>query len=254
MSDRSTIEWTDATWNPVTGCTQVGPGCDHCYAMAFAERFRGVAEHPYEQGFDLKLWPERLGLPLTWRRDVSRKCFSCCSSGSAYSLRVAARCSGARPRMLLSMAKDPIVFAMANPDPEITFEEAKAARSDVIMATGRSDYPNQVNNVLGFPFIFRGALDVRATTINEAMKLAATKALAALAKEEVPESVCNAYHGESFRFGVRVVNASMWAQARPGSVLIPTWNIIGLVAEPSVQLHIPTIGILRSSRKPKGWA
>ncbi|MBI2677900.1 MAG: hypothetical protein HYX28_03880 [Candidatus Koribacter versatilis] len=103
--------------------------------------------------------------------------------------------------MLRTMAKDPIVFAMANPDPEITYEEAKAARRDVIMATGRSDYPNQVNNVLGFPFIFRGALDVRATTINEAMKLAATKALAALAKEEVPESVCRAYLGESFHFG-----------------------------------------------------
>ena len=85
--------------------------------------------------------------------------------------------------------RDPIVFAMANPDPEITYDEAKAARPDVIMATGRSDYPNQVNNVLGFPFIFRGALDVRATTINEEMKLAATHALAALAKEDVPDSV-----------------------------------------------------------------
>src|SRR5437660_667530 len=68
MADSSAIEWTDATWNPVTGCTQVSPGCDHCYALAFAERFRGVAGHPYEQGFDLKLWPERLGLPLTWRK------------------------------------------------------------------------------------------------------------------------------------------------------------------------------------------
>ena len=80
------------------------------------------------------------------------------------------------------MAKNPIVFAMANPDPEITYEDAIAAREDVIMATGRSDYPNQVNNVLGFPFIFRGALDVRATQINEAMKLAAVQALAELAK------------------------------------------------------------------------
>src|SRR4051812_48553100 len=105
------------------------------------------------------------------------------------------------PEMLRTMAPDPIVFAMANPDPEITYDEAKAARPDVVMATGRSDYPNQVNNVLGFPFIFRGALDVRATTINEAMKLAATKALAALAKEEVPESVCRAYSATSFRFG-----------------------------------------------------
>lgn len=68
MSDRSSIEWTDATWNPVTGCTQISPGCDHCYALTFAERFRGVPGHPYEQGFDLKLWPSRLDLPLKWRR------------------------------------------------------------------------------------------------------------------------------------------------------------------------------------------
>ncbi|HXF04070.1 MAG TPA: phosphate acetyltransferase [Blastocatellia bacterium] len=105
------------------------------------------------------------------------------------------------PEMVRSMAERPIVFAMANPDPEITWEEAKAARPDVIMATGRSDYPNQVNNVLGFPFIFRGALDVRATTINEEMKLAATRALAALAKEDVPDSVMKAYGGERLRFG-----------------------------------------------------
>lgn len=68
MSDKSAIEWTDATWNPVTGCTQVSPGCDHCYALTFAERFRGVANHPYEQGFDLRLWPERLELPLKWKK------------------------------------------------------------------------------------------------------------------------------------------------------------------------------------------
>jgi malate dehydrogenase (oxaloacetate-decarboxylating)(NADP+) len=105
------------------------------------------------------------------------------------------------PEMLLGMAKNPIVFAMANPDPEITYEAARAARPDVLMATGRSDYPNQVNNVLGFPFIFRGALDVRATAINEEMKLAATRALAALAKEDVPESVCRAYGIERLRFG-----------------------------------------------------
>ena len=86
------------------------------------------------------------------------------------------------PEMVKSMAKNPIVFAMANPDPEIAYEDATAARKDMIMATGRSDYPNQVNNVLGFPYIFRGALDVRATQINEAMKLAAVKALAELAK------------------------------------------------------------------------
>ncbi len=103
--------------------------------------------------------------------------------------------------MVRSMAENPIIFAMANPDPEITYEDAKAARSDVIMATGRSDYPNQVNNVLGFPFIFRGALDVRATTINEAMKLAATRALADLAKQDVPDSVMNAYGVDTLHFG-----------------------------------------------------
>jgi malate dehydrogenase (oxaloacetate-decarboxylating)(NADP+) len=90
--------------------------------------------------------------------------------------------------MVKSMAENPIIFAMANPDPEITPEEALAVRSDVIMATGRSDYPNQVNNVLGFPFIFRGALDVAATSINEEMKLAAARALADLAREDVPDS------------------------------------------------------------------
>jgi len=103
--------------------------------------------------------------------------------------------------MVRSMAANPIVFAMANPDPEITYEDAKACRSDVIIATGRSDYPNQVNNVLGFPFIFRGALDVRATAINEEMKLAATHALAGLAKEDVPDSVCRAYGVERLQFG-----------------------------------------------------
>ena len=105
------------------------------------------------------------------------------------------------PEMVKSMAKDPIVFALANPDPEIDYPTAKASRPDVIMATGRSDYPNQVNNVLGFPFIFRGALDVRASEINEPMKIAASKALAALAREEVPESVSRAYGGEKFSFG-----------------------------------------------------
>ncbi|GAB4240544.1 MAG: NADP-dependent malic enzyme [Acidobacteriota bacterium] len=103
--------------------------------------------------------------------------------------------------MVRSMNSRPIVFALANPDPEITYEEAKAARPDVVMATGRSDYPNQVNNVLGFPFIFRGALDVGATAINEEMKLAATRALAALAKEDVPESVIKAYGLERLQFG-----------------------------------------------------
>jgi malate dehydrogenase (oxaloacetate-decarboxylating)(NADP+) len=105
------------------------------------------------------------------------------------------------PEMVKSMARDPIVFAMANPDPEILPEDALAVRDDVIMATGRSDYPNQVNNVLGFPFIFRGALDVRASEINDAMFIAATKALADLAKEDVPESVSAAYEGRQLHFG-----------------------------------------------------
>ncbi|NSW95674.1 MAG: hypothetical protein HPY62_13285 [Bacteroidales bacterium] len=96
--------------------------------------------------------------------------------------------------MLASMAKDPIVFAMANPNPEISYEDAMSTRNDLIFATGRSDYPNQINNVLGFPFIFRGALDVRARTINEEMKLAAAKALSSLAKEPVPEDVLKAYN------------------------------------------------------------
>jgi malate dehydrogenase (oxaloacetate-decarboxylating)(NADP+) len=105
------------------------------------------------------------------------------------------------PEMVKSMAKNPIVFAMANPDPEITWEDATAARKDIIMATGRSDYPNQVNNVLGFPFIFRGALDVRATQINEAMKMAAVKALAEMAKWPVPDIVTMAYNEKNLSFG-----------------------------------------------------
>ncbi|HYG52146.1 MAG TPA: phosphate acyltransferase, partial [Flavobacteriales bacterium] len=103
--------------------------------------------------------------------------------------------------MLRTMAKNPIVFALANPDPEISYADAKAAREDIIIATGRSDNPNQVNNVLGFPFIFRGALDVRATCINEEMKLAAVRALAALAKEPVPEEVNVAYGTKHIAFG-----------------------------------------------------
>jgi malate dehydrogenase (oxaloacetate-decarboxylating)(NADP+) len=103
--------------------------------------------------------------------------------------------------MLASMAKNPVVFAMANPNPEISFEDAMATRDDLIFATGRSDYPNQINNVLGFPFIFRGALDVRASTINEEMKLAASKALASLAKEPVPDSVLKAYNVDKLTFG-----------------------------------------------------
>ncbi|MEY4215899.1 MAG: hypothetical protein RLZZ68_355 [Bacteroidota bacterium] len=103
--------------------------------------------------------------------------------------------------MIKKMAKDPIVFALANPDPEISYKDATSVRKDIIMATGRSDHPNQVNNVLGFPFIFRGALDVRATTINEAMKLAAVKAIASLAKETIPEEVIQAYGEKNISFG-----------------------------------------------------
>src|ERR1700678_3408614 len=105
------------------------------------------------------------------------------------------------PEMVKSMAPNPIIFAMANPDPEITPEEAKKARDDVIIATGRSDYPNQVNNVLGFPYIFRGALDVRASTINDAMKIAAAEALAILAREDVPDEVHSASAGRRLAFG-----------------------------------------------------
>jgi malate dehydrogenase (oxaloacetate-decarboxylating)(NADP+) len=105
------------------------------------------------------------------------------------------------PEMVQSMARNPIIFAMANPDPEITPEEVARIRTDAIMATGRSDYPNQVNNVLGFPYIFRGALDVRATTINDAMKIAAAHALADLARKDVPDDVAAAYQGNRPRFG-----------------------------------------------------
>jgi malate dehydrogenase (oxaloacetate-decarboxylating)(NADP+) len=105
------------------------------------------------------------------------------------------------PEMVASMGKKPIVFAMANPDPEIGYEEATSVRSDIIMATGRSDYPNQVNNVLGFPFIFRGALDVRARAINDQMKLAAARAIAALAREDVTDSVIHTYGDRPLSFG-----------------------------------------------------
>jgi malate dehydrogenase (oxaloacetate-decarboxylating)(NADP+) len=107
--------------------------------------------------------------------------------------------------MVKSMAKNPIVFAMANPDPEISWEDATSIRKDIIMATGRSDYPNQVNNVLGFPYIFRGALDVRATQINEAMKLAAVRALADLAKTPVPDIVNMAYNEKTISFGTNYI-------------------------------------------------
>ncbi|EKC44405.1 NADP-dependent malic enzyme, partial [human gut metagenome] len=105
------------------------------------------------------------------------------------------------PEMLRSMASNPIVMALANPDPEIAYEKAVVSRPDIIFATGRSDYPNQVNNVLGFPYIFRGALDVRATEINDAMKLAATRAIAALAQQPVPAAVLQAYRLQRLEFG-----------------------------------------------------
>jgi malate dehydrogenase (oxaloacetate-decarboxylating)(NADP+) len=107
--------------------------------------------------------------------------------------------------MLQSMAKDCIVFALANPNPEISYEKAMLARPDIIFATGRSDFPNQVNNVLGFPYIFRGALDVRATKINEAMKLAAVHALAELTKMPVPQEVIDIYGGQPIEFGPKYI-------------------------------------------------
>ncbi|HEV8361056.1 MAG TPA: NADP-dependent malic enzyme [Candidatus Thermoplasmatota archaeon] len=106
-----------------------------------------------------------------------------------------------QPAMLKGMAPKPVIFAMANPDPEISYDDAKRARPDAVVATGRSDFPNQVNNVLGYPFIFRGALDTRAKAINEPMKVAATRALAALAREDVPDEVINAYGGTPLKFG-----------------------------------------------------
>src|SRR5262249_40578718 len=103
--------------------------------------------------------------------------------------------------MVKSMAGKPIIFAMANPDPEITPEEVRSVRKDAIIATGRSDYPNQANNVLGFPYIFRGALDGRASTLNDQMKIAAAQALAALAREDTPDEVDAAYSGRRLRYG-----------------------------------------------------
>jgi malate dehydrogenase (oxaloacetate-decarboxylating)(NADP+) len=135
------------------------------------------------------------------------------------------------PEMVRSMAPRPIVFAMANPDPEIDYEEAKACRDDIIIATGRSDYPNQVNNVLGFPFIFRGTLDVRASVINEEMKLAATHALADLAKQDVPESVCLAYGVESLKFGPE------YLIPKPFDSRVLVWEA-SAVAEAAMRTHV----------------
>jgi malate dehydrogenase (oxaloacetate-decarboxylating)(NADP+) len=138
--------------------------------------------------------------------------------------------------MVRSMAKNPIIFAMANPDPEITYPDAKAARSDLIMATGRSDYPNQVNNVLGFPFIFRGALDVRASAINDEMKIAAAHALATLAKEDVPDVVIKAYGGERFSFGREYIIP------KPFDPRVLTWEAPA-VAKAAVATGVATLPI-----------
>ncbi len=137
---------------------------------------------------------------LPFVRDVKGKYLADVMEGADLFLGLSVK-GAVKPEMLKKMAKNPIVFAMANPDPEIDYPEALAVRPDVLMATGRSDFPNQVNNVLGFPFIFRGALDTRAKAINEEMKRAATMALARLAKAEVPDSVSRAYGGERFSFG-----------------------------------------------------
>ena len=159
--------------------------------------------------------------------------------------------------MLSTMAPYPIVFAMANPDPEISYDDAMSTRDDLIFATGRSDYPNQINNVLGFPFIFRGALDVRATTINEEMKLAATRALASLAKEPVPESVLKAYGLESMEFGTeyiipkpvdprlitRVSSAVARAAMESGVArfMIEDWDAYGETLEKRTSEHVKRI-------------
>ncbi len=138
--------------------------------------------------------------------------------------------------MVKSMAPNAIVFAMANPDPEITYDDAISVRDDIIMATGRSDYPNQVNNVLGFPFIFRGALDVRATAINEEMKMAAVYALAGLAKKKVPESVLNAYGGEKFEFGKNYIIPKPFDHR----VL---WHVAPAVAKAAIETGVARIKI-----------
>ncbi len=138
--------------------------------------------------------------------------------------------------MVKVMAPNPIVFAMANPDPEITYEDAVSVRDDIIMATGRSDYPNQVNNVLGFPFIFRGALDVRASAINEEMKMAAVEALACLAKKKVPEAVANAYGGESFEFGKNYIIP------KPFDPRV-LWHVAPAVAKAAIETGVARIKI-----------
>ena len=157
------------------------------------------------------------------------------------------------------MADKPIIFAMANPDPEITPEEVAEVRSDAIVATGRSDYPNQINNVLGFPFIFRGALDVQASTINEAMKIAAAKALAELAREDVPDQVAAAFLGRQVKYGPdyiipapfdprlisRVPPAVAKAAMETGVARRPIVDMEGYVAQLSGRLD-PVAGWLHS--------
>jgi malate dehydrogenase (oxaloacetate-decarboxylating)(NADP+) len=140
------------------------------------------------------------------------------------------------PEMLLSMAANPIVFALANPDPEIAYDVAVATRSDVIMATGRSDFPNQVNNVLGFPFIFRGALDVRATAINDEMKLAATYALSLLAKQDVPDSVRKAYDVEEMEFG------PLYLIPKPFDTRVLTW-VAPAVARAAIETGVAQLPV-----------
>src|SRR5213079_3328957 len=172
------------------------------------------------------------------------------------------------PEMVKSMAAKPIIFAMANPDPEITAEEVAAVRDDAIMATGRSDYPNQINNVLGFPYIFRGALDVRATAINMEMKIAAAKALAALAREDVPDEVAAAYgsrpkYGPEYiipvPFDPRLISAVPLAVARAamdtGVARKPVVDIDGYRHQLRTRLD-PVAGVLarvfeRLRRQPK---
>jgi len=160
--------------------------------------------------------------------------------------------------MVKAMAAKPIIFAMANPDPEITPEAVKAARSDAIIATGRSDYPNQVNNVLGFPYIFRGALDTRASTINDAMKIAAAEALAALAREDVPDELDSAYAGRRLRYGPeyiipvpfdpRLIEAVPMAVARAamdsGVARKPITDMVAYRRTLASRLN-PTVGILQ---------
>src|ERR1019366_3577590 len=138
--------------------------------------------------------------------------------------------------MLQAMAKRPIVFALANPTPEISYQAAKAARPDAIVATGRSDFPNQVNNVLGFPGIFRGALDVRARAINEEMKIAATHALASLAKEDVPDSVLRAYSLGRLQFGPEYINP------KPFDPRVLIW-VSAAVAEAAMRTGVAQVNI-----------